>query len=116
MRFFYLKKKCSQVQRFFFSCLNTKHRNLKLTYEIDEKLTDFFSVRYSSFSPKLYKPKSISTLTNRAYICYDRDGILTLQLIHTAANCFIEHRNFLTRNTLLQIILHPYLEHFNVRN
>lgn len=115
MRFFYLKKMLSS-STVFFSCLNTKYRNLKLTYEIDKKLTDFFSVRYSCFSPKLYKPKGISTLTNRAYICYDRDGILTLQLIHTAANCFIEHRNFLTRNTLLQIILHPYLEHFNVRN
>jgi len=93
---FLLFKNCSQVEQFV-SYLNTKHPNLKFTYEIEQnsklpfldtiitkdngRLTTSvyrkptftgLGVNYSSFSPKLFKLNSISTLINRAYnICSD---------------------------------------------
>ncbi|XP_037774311.1 uncharacterized protein LOC119570765, partial [Penaeus monodon] len=93
---FLLFKNCSQVERFV-SYLNTKHPNLKFTYEIEQnsklpfldilitkengRLTTSvyrkptftgLGINYSSFSPKLFKLNSITTLINRAYsICSD---------------------------------------------
>jgi len=93
---FLLFKNCSQVEQFVLY-LNTKHPNLKFTYEIEQnsklpfldtlitkengRLTTSvyrkptftgLGINYSSFSPKLFKLNSISTLINRAYnICSD---------------------------------------------